>query len=116
MKIHSMTLDAQHFQNVVSNKKIYELRVFDKKRRDILLGNKIIFTKKNSNETATKTISKILLFDNFRDALSTINLEELLPGISSLDDGVRLYENIPHSTGTYKQGAQQFGLVMFKFV
>ena len=116
MKTHTMTLDTQHFDNVVSNRKIYELRIFDKKRREISLGNEIKFTKKNSDESVTKTIDKILLFDSFKDALTTINLDELLPGVGSLTEGIRLYENIPHSTGSYKEASKKFGLVMFKFV
>ena len=110
-----MTLDAPFFEQIVQNKKHYEIRVFDEKRRKLLLGDKIIFQKRDSDETIEKTVSKLMLFDTFKETLECMkDFREALPSIGTIDEGVSLYENIPHELGNYKKASAKFGVVLIK--
>ena len=115
MKTHEMTLKAPFFEQVAQNKKLYEIRVFDEKRRKLLLGDKIIFKKKDSSDTIEKTVSKLMLFDTFKETLQSMkDFREALPSIASIEEGVSLYENIPHEVGNYKKASEKFGIVLIK--
>ena len=110
-----MTLDSPFFEQVAQNKKLYEIRIFDEKRRKLLLGDKIIFKNKATNEIIEKTIEKLLLFDTFRETLEGMNdFREALPSINSIEEGVSLYEKIPHEFGDYKKASEKFGVVLIK--
>jgi ASC-1-like (ASCH) protein len=114
MKTHMMTLDDTHFNDVKLNKKKYEIRIFDEKRQTLLLGDTIVFKHKNSDETLEKKVIQLLLFDTFRDALRTMNnFSEVLPN-NSLDEGINLYETLPHAMGNYKIASEKYGIVVIK--
>ena len=115
MKVHQMKLNSPHFENVVAGRKKYELRIFDSKRQEILLGDQIQFTKKNSSENTTKTVARMMLFDTFLDALEAVNFKLILPNENSVTEGVNFYESIPHNTfGNYADAAKEFGIVMIE--
>ena len=110
-----MTLDSPFFEQIVQNKKIYEIRIFDEKRRKLILGDKIIFQKRNSDDTIEKTIAKLMLFNTFKETLESIkDFREALPSINSIEECVSLYENIPHKLGNYKKASAHFGIVLIK--
>ena len=117
MKTHTMNLDSPFFEQIVQNQKKYEIRIFDEKRKKLLLGDNILFKKRDSDDTIEKKISKLMLFDNFRETLESMkDFKEALPSIASIEEGVSLYENIPHELGNYKTASEKFGIVLIKFV
>ena len=110
MKTHSMSLESPHFNNVVSKKKKYEIRIFDEKRQTLRLGDQIEFTKKDGTETVTRNITQLMLFDSFYEALHTLSdYKDALPDVNTIDEGVELYEKIP-----YKSSAETYGIVVIK--
>ena len=115
MKTHEMTLDDPFFEEMNVRKKKYEIRIFDEKRQKMLLGDTIVFKKKNSDETIQRKIINLMLFDTFKDALETIkDFREVLPSIETIEDAVSLYEKIPHKLGDYSIASEKFGIVLIK--
>ena len=115
MKTHTMTLDSPFFEQIVKNEKKYEIRIFDEKRKKLLLGDNILFKKRDSDETIEKKISKLMLFDNFRETLESMkDFREAVPSIETIEEGVQLYESIPHKLGNYKKASAELGIVLIK--
>ena len=77
----------------------------------------IFFSKKETAMTQLKKkISKLMLFDNFRETLeSEEDFKEAVPSIASVEEGVSLYENIPDELEITKQQARSFGIILIKF-
>ncbi len=117
MPTHSWNLDNIYYDFVTNEIKIYEIRVFDDKRKLINVGDTIIFNNRDNIKMpllSTK-ISEIKIYGDFQEALQDTPLKEVLPNISSLDEGLVLYESFPHEEGTYKEGGEMYGVVRFKF-
>ena len=115
--IHTWHLDDPHFDNIKNGKKIYETRVYDKKRKEIKLGDTIIFNHRyNLDISSYKTIVvEIKLFDDFKTAIKDCGIKKVLPNINSLENGIKLYENFPHGEGgTFRDAAEKYGVVRFK--
>jgi len=116
-KEHTWHLDDPHFDNIKNGKKIYETRVYDKKRKEIKLGDTIIFTHRDNHDTPSyKTIVvEIKLFNDFKSAIKDCGIKKVLPNVNSLERGVKLYEKFPHGEGgTFKDAAEKYGVVRFK--
>lgn len=111
-----MNLDTIHFNNILSKKKIYETRIYDKKRQQIKLLDIINFTDRGSDRSFYARIVELSYFDNFREAIEEVGVEKVLPNAKSLDDGIGIYETFPHKEyGTYKEAAKKYGILRMKF-
>ena len=102
---HFMNLDPIYYEEIKNNKKIYEIRLNDDKRQKIKVGDLIVF----NNTISKKVISKDI-FDDFKGALSTYPLAEILPGINSIEEAIEIYHNI----SKYKENEDKYGVVVFK--
>ena len=114
---HTWHLDDPHFDNIKNGKKIYETRIYDKKRKEIKLGDTIIFKHNEHHDIPSyKTIVvEIKLFDDFKTAIKDCGIRKVLPDSKSITDGVSMYENFPHGEGgTFKDAAEKYGVVRFK--
>ena len=112
MKTHVMNLDKQYFDFVKNQKKTYELRVFDEKRQNISLMDKIKF--KNGDREMLVNAQKLLLFDDFYSALSCVGFSNAIPNANSIEDAVKIYESINGSLGNYKELAKNYGVIAIK--
>lgn len=118
MYIHELKLGDPHYQNIYDGYKIYEVRVHDQKRQKMKIGDAINF-RHNTNKTLPHFRVIIIgkkLFDNFEDAIIDAGVQKLLPNISTVNEAIELYESFPHDEGTYKDGANRYGVVQFKIV
>lgn len=111
----TMNLDTIYFDFILSGKKKYETRVYDKKRQEIQLMNVVLFKDRGSTRTFKARITELSYYSNFRDAIVDVGLKKVLPNAKSIDEGVKLYESFPHSEGTFKKGAKKFGVLRMKF-
>jgi ASC-1-like (ASCH) protein len=111
----SMNLDTIYFDMIKQRKKLYETRVYDEKRQQIKLKDIIKFTDRGSNRTFVAMITELSYFTNFKDAIETVGLKKIMPNVRSVQDAVKIYENFPHSTGTFKTGAKKYGVLRMKF-
>ena len=106
-----MNLDTIHFNNIKNGLKIYETRILDQKRRKIKLLDEVKFIERGSNRTFNAVITELSYFNNFKNAILDCGVKKVLPNVRSLEDGIKLYENIPG----YKDGQRKYGVLRMKF-
>lgn len=112
MKMH---LDKIYFDNIKNKVKIYETRVYDKKRQEIKLLEEIVFLERNSKKKIKAKVVELSYFSNFRDAIKDVGVKKVLPNAKSLNDAIKIYEKFPHEEGSYKEGAKKYGVLRIKF-
>ena len=113
IKMHSMKLQEPHFTNVLLGKKIYETRVNDKKRQKMNLGDTIII-KHNDDESKKYqvVITGKKIYKTFKKAIEDSGVKKVLPNVTSINNGVKLYKSFPG----YTEGAKKYGVVRFTLV
>ena len=87
--VYCMKLREEPFEMIKSGKKIYELRLLDEKRKNIKIGDTIVFEKvENLLEKIVVEVVDILKFNSFID---------LYANLSPLDIGYTK-ENAPYAS------------------
>ena len=110
-----MKLDPIYYNLIKDGKKIYETRVYDKKRQEIHLLEEIIFINKDTEETFKAGVTELSYFNNFRSAIEEVGVKKVMPNARSLTEAVELYESFKHGSGvTYKKAAENFGVIRIK--
>ena len=72
--IHEMKLNDKPFDNIKSGIKKFELRLYDEKRKNINLGDTIIFHKlSNLNDTISVNVLALLRYPSFADFFKDID-------------------------------------------
>lgn len=75
--IFTMRLEKKYFDELKAGKKIFEIRVNDKKRRGIELGNHITFIcRENLEDKFTCEVEQLLYFDTFVELFNSIRKED----------------------------------------
>lgn len=74
MTIHNMRLHSAPFEMIKSGEKTIELRLFDEKRRQIKVGDKIAFTNNSSGEILHATVLKLHCFNSFDELYQSLPL------------------------------------------
>ena len=110
--IHESKLKDPHFDDIKNKKKIYEIRVYDEKRRKMHINDKWVFTHNDNNNKnpISTTITEIKIYKSFDEALDDTQLNDVLPHIMSKTEALKLYESFPD----YKKDAEKYGVVRFK--
>jgi ASC-1-like (ASCH) protein len=110
-----MHLDKIYFDYIKDCVKLYETRVYDKKRQKIKLLEIVTFHERDSKNKFKAQIVELSWFISFEDAIKPVGIKKVLPNAHSLVDGVKIYENFPHKEGNYKKGAEIYGVLRMKF-
>ncbi|PGZ68140.1 ASCH domain-containing protein [Bacillus sp. AFS029637] len=63
---HKMGLYNKPFQSIQSGKKVYEVRLYDKKRQLIKQGDEIVFTNLTTAETMAVKVMEITRYESFK--------------------------------------------------
>lgn len=72
---HEMNLHDSPFDMIRSGKKIYELRLWDEKRRNIKVGDEILFTRSRGGEDSMRCLVVGLhLFHSFKELYASLPL------------------------------------------
>lgn len=74
MMTYTMKLHASPFEKIKSGEKTIELRLFDEKRRQIKIGDEIVFTNAATGEKITATVVKLHCFSNFQQLYKNLSL------------------------------------------
>lgn len=75
--IHYMELKKDPFEDIRSGEKIYELRLFDVKRKQIKVDDHIVFKKlEDQNERMEVIVKGLYHYKSFRDMFEEIPLEK----------------------------------------
>lgn len=109
-KMTAWHLKSEHFNNIRNGTKTYEVRVFDKKRREINVNDKLTMIENNTNNKFDVIVEEITLYKTFKEAILYAGLQKVLPSVVDLDSAVELYESFPG----YKENAKKYGVVCFK--
>ena len=81
---HEMNLHDSPFDMIRSGKKIYELRLWDEKRRNIHVGDEILFTRSRGGEDCIRcAVVGLHLFKSFAELYASLPL--LLCGYTEED-------------------------------
>jgi len=72
--MHNMKLHSTPFEMIKSGEKTIELRLFDEKRQQVKVGDKIIFTNTTTGETLNRTVVKLHRFDSFEELYKSLPL------------------------------------------
>lgn len=71
---HEMKLRPSPFEKIKSGQKTIELRLFDEKRQQIKVGDRIVFTNTDSGETLRAEVRNLHRFDSFGELYRTLPL------------------------------------------
>jgi ASC-1-like (ASCH) protein len=72
-----MKLQDKPFSSIKEKTKIYELRLYDEKRRKINVGDIIKFTNMKTNEEIFVVVEDLILFNNFSELFNVIDKKDL---------------------------------------
>lgn len=72
--VHKMKLNSTPFEMIKSGEKTIELRLYDEKRQQINVGDKIIFINNATGEKLNTTVVKLHIFDTFNDLYKSMPL------------------------------------------
>ena len=94
-----MGLQEEYLKLIAEGKKKIEGRLYDEKRRQIKPGDIIIFEGK-----LKVRVKDIRVYPSFREMLKKEGLENVLPGIKSIEEGVRIYRQFYNEEEEKKWG------------
>jgi len=103
-------LKRQYFELVKSGRKTVEGRINSGPFAKMEAGNFFYF--KNGEEKVGCLVTGAIKYKTFREMLSNEGVEKCLPGITSIDEGARIYDGIPG----YREKAQRFGVVALQII
>jgi ASC-1-like (ASCH) protein len=91
--IHQSSLSSPWYEYVASSQKKYEGRCYQKKVLEYKEGDTIQFKHHTdgSKPVLEVKIKQILCFPTFENALQSLNTAEILPGVQTIEEGVKIY-------------------------
>lgn len=107
---HIMPLKKPYFDYIKNGTKRYELRINSGMMTNIKIGDVIKFV--NGNENYIVYVIQIEKYNSFKDALLSHPLEKILPNAKDINDGIKIYNDIP----TYTEKSQKYGVLLFKIL
>ena len=89
--LHKMKLRQYFFDKIKSSEKIYEIRLYDEKRKLISVGDEILFSGQEiQKETLLTEVVELKCFRTFEEMCKTIALAEI--GLNgTIEDAVSVY-------------------------
>lgn len=108
--MHVMKLAEPHFTHIKTQKKTFEARINDEKRQLVHVHDLIQFHNTSGTDNTIKEVIDITYHNSFRELIVERGVQNLLPDISSVEEGVNLYESI----GSYKNDQWRYGVVCFE--
>ena len=113
--IVEMKLDEPHFSNVKNNKKTIEGRIWDEKRKQLNVGDTIVFINRNNdNDRFDRVITHLKVFHppiSFEEVIDENNFKLLIPDAKSVEDAIQVYTNIEG----YPEKANMEGIIFIYF-
>ena len=111
--VHEGKLQSPYYEYIRDGVKIYELRVYDDKRKKIKVGDEWVFKHNDDNELPeirTK-ITDIKIYISFEKAIEDTGYEKLLPNAKSNEEAIKIYNAFDN--GNYEKNAKEHGVVRF---
>jgi len=105
VKLH---IQRRWYDLIPHGEKSYEGRLDHGDVKPINTGTIIIFYTEDLPELKVKVVSKHH-FSSFADMFQNIAINKLLPGLTSVEEGIELYRSFPG----YREGEMTYGVVVF---
>ena len=103
----NLSLQLQYFHAIKIGLKIVEGRPNSLKFKDIAPGDKISFTCVSTHEIIYCTVIAVTGYSNFYEMLDQQGLQNMLPGVNDIQQGVAVYENFPG----YREKVKKYGAI-----
>lgn len=104
----TLRLQAHFLTQVTLGKKTVEGRIFKPKYAHLSLGQTIRFEENDHpNRFVDVRIAHLNKYSSFRNMLIKERLENCLPGVNSIEEGVQVYHSIPD----YMKEEREFGVL-----
>lgn len=88
---HQMKLQSEPFAQFCSGTKTIEIRLFDEKRKQIMIGDTITFSRMDDTSDIVETkVTDLVRFDTFADLFTTYNPESC--GFKNVEDYISMYK------------------------
>jgi len=106
----NLVVKQVYFDAIKAGLKTVEGRLNSPKFKDLKFGDLITFTCHETNEKISGVVKALNIYPNFEAMLVSEGLENMLPGVTSLYEGVMIYESFPG----YQEGAKEFGTLAIR--
>jgi ASC-1-like (ASCH) protein len=90
-----LKLQDQYFHAIVSGIKTVEGRLNSPKFKDVQVGMSICFSSQSTEQTIVCLIEAIHRYQSFKDMLLVEGISNMLPGVTSLEQAIDIYESFP---------------------
>src|SRR3990167_7356191 len=106
----NLSLQQKYFDAIKAGLKTVEGRPNSLKFKDLHPGDQISFTCIVTNEVIVCCVQAMTVYASFFEMLQEQGLQNMLPGITTMEQGVAVYENFPG----YKEKALVIGVLAIK--
>ncbi|MEI5892322.1 ASCH domain-containing protein [Bacillus cereus] len=111
---YEMGLYNKPFQSIQSGKKVYEVRLYDRKRQLIKQGDEIVFTNLTTAETMAVKVTKIKRYKSFKVMYEQIDKQLLDCEKDSLEEMLESTYKIYTKEQEEKWGTVAIGIEVIK--
>lgn len=102
---HIFQVGDPWFEYIRDRRKMYEGRRWWQKTKIVQPNDFICFQRVNhKDQTCIKRVKKIHLFPSFEVALRALDLEQVLPEVKTVEDGVEIYQKFVSLATQEKEG------------
>jgi len=110
-EIKECNLQKQYFDLIKTGKKTVEGRINSGSFQNLRVGSKIKFFEQNDPRNfLICEVIEINSYSSFREMLESEGVENMLPSTKSLEQGVKVYEQIPG----FKKRCEKYGCLGLK--
>ena len=113
MITHESKLQSPYYEYIRDGIKIYELRVYDNKRKQMKINDEWVFSHNNiPGLPKIKTnITTIKIYESFEQAIKDTGYNKLLPDAKSDTEAIKIYNGFDNNN--YEKDALVYGVVRF---
>ncbi|XP_021958230.1 uncharacterized protein LOC110854138 [Folsomia candida] len=106
-----INVDPHYFHLIESGAKTVEGRCGTERYKNLQPNDFIMFVTDDDNTRLPAKVSLIVKYPSFKDMLTNEGIENCLPGVSDLDEGVKIYRSFPG----YAEKEAAFGVIAIRF-
>lgn len=105
-----LTVRQKYFDAIKAGLKKVEGRLHSADLKKLAIGETITFTSSDTNEKILCTVTALHVYPNFKAMLVAEGINNMLPGITNLAEGVAIYESFPD----YKENVKKTGALAIR--
>jgi len=106
----NLSLRRKYFDAIKAGAKRVEGRLNSSKFKDLKPGMQISFTAADTNEVMICIVEVLNIYPSFKGMLQGEGVENMLPGIKNLEEGIAIYESFPG----YKEEVKKNGALAIR--